>query len=112
MSPVGGVGINLGIQDAVAAANRLWLPLREGRLTTEDLRSVQRRREWPARVTQWLQLLGQRRVITPTPGRQSGPPPPPRLLPLLAPFGPLPPHPAHLRRPPLPHDPVVTPPPP
>ena len=88
MSPVGGVGINLAIQDAVAAANRLWLPLREGRLTTEDLRSVQRRREWPTRVTQWLQLLVQRRVITTTLGRQSGPTPP-RLVRLLARFGPL-----------------------
>src|SRR6266700_6255229 len=78
MSPVGGVGINLAIQDAVAAANRLWLPLREGRLTTEDLRSVQRRREWPTRVTQWLQLLVQRRVITTTLGRQSGRLTPPR----------------------------------
>src|SRR5205807_1074694 len=47
MSPVGGVGINLAIQDAVAAANLLAVPLREGRLTTEDLRRVQRRREWP-----------------------------------------------------------------
>ncbi len=87
MSPVGGVGINLAIQDAVAAANRLWLPLREGRLTTEDLRSVQRRREWPTRVTQWLQLLVQRRVITTTLGRQSGRLTPPRLVRLLARFG-------------------------
>ncbi|MGH7255726.1 MAG: FAD-dependent oxidoreductase, partial [Nitrospirales bacterium] len=47
MSPVGGVGINLAIQDAVAAANLLAAPLREGRLTTEDLLRVQRRREWP-----------------------------------------------------------------
>src|SRR2546428_7803680 len=87
MSPVGGVGINLAIQDAVAAANRLWLPLREGRLTTEDLRSVQRRREWPTRVTQWPQLLVQRRVITTTLGRQSGRLTPPRLVRLLARFG-------------------------
>jgi len=87
MSPVGGVGINLAIQDAVAAANRLWRPLREGRLTTEDLRSVQRRREWPTRVTQWLQLLVQRRVITTTLGRQGGRLTPPRLVRLLARFG-------------------------
>ena len=60
MSPVGGVGINLAIQDAVAAANLLAGPLREGRLTTEDLRRVQRRREWPTRVTQRLQLFVQR----------------------------------------------------
>ena len=89
MSPVGGVGINLAIQDAVAAANRLWRPLREGRLTTEDLRSVQRRREWPTRVIQWLQLLVQRRVITTTLGRQGGRLAPPRLVRLLARFGPL-----------------------
>jgi 2-polyprenyl-6-methoxyphenol hydroxylase-like FAD-dependent oxidoreductase len=89
MSPVGGVGINLAIQDAVAAANRLWRPLREGRLTTEDLRRVQRRREWPTRVTQWLQLLVQRRIITTTLGRRGGRLTPPRLVRLLARFGPL-----------------------
>jgi 2-polyprenyl-6-methoxyphenol hydroxylase-like FAD-dependent oxidoreductase len=65
MSPVGGVGVNLAIQDAVAAANLLARPLREGRLTIEDLRRVQRRRELPTRVTQRLQLLVQRRVIHP-----------------------------------------------
>src|SRR5207302_9004996 len=60
MSPVGGVGINLAIQDAVAAANLLAVPLREGRLTTEDLRRVQRRREWPTRITQRFQIFVQR----------------------------------------------------
>lgn len=63
MSPVGGVGINLAIQDAVAAANLLAAPLRERRLTTEDLRRVQRRRAWPTRLTQRLQVLVQNRVI-------------------------------------------------
>ena len=63
MSPVGGVGINLAIQDAVAAANLLAAPLKEKRLTPADLRRVQRRREWPTRVTQRLQLAVQRRVI-------------------------------------------------
>ena len=63
MSPVGGVGINLAIQDAVAAANLLAGPLHEGRLTTAHLRRVQRRRELPTRVTQRLQLLVQERVI-------------------------------------------------
>jgi len=63
MSPVGGVGINLAIQDAVAAANLLAAPLREGRLATEDLRRVQRRRELPTRVTQRLQIFMQNRVI-------------------------------------------------
>jgi 2-polyprenyl-6-methoxyphenol hydroxylase-like FAD-dependent oxidoreductase len=65
MSPIGGVGINLAVQDAVAAANRLATPLREHRVTTDDLRAVQRRREWPTRVTQRIQLLLQDRVIRP-----------------------------------------------
>jgi 2-polyprenyl-6-methoxyphenol hydroxylase-like FAD-dependent oxidoreductase len=63
MSPVGGVGINLAIQDAIAAGNLLAAPLRAGRLTTEDLRRVQRRREWPTRITQRAQLLVQNLVI-------------------------------------------------
>jgi 2-polyprenyl-6-methoxyphenol hydroxylase-like FAD-dependent oxidoreductase len=63
MSPVGGVGINLAIQDAVAAANALVAPLRQRRLRESDLRRVQRRREWPTRVTQALQLAVQRRVL-------------------------------------------------
>jgi 2-polyprenyl-6-methoxyphenol hydroxylase-like FAD-dependent oxidoreductase len=56
MSPVGGVGINLAIQDAVAAANILSAPLASGRLSDEDLRRVQRRRELPTRVIQRAQL--------------------------------------------------------
>jgi 2-polyprenyl-6-methoxyphenol hydroxylase-like FAD-dependent oxidoreductase len=64
MSPVGGVGINLAIQDAVAAANRLAAPLRERRVTLDDLEAVQRRRLLPTRVTQRLQVLIQRRLIT------------------------------------------------
>ena len=63
MSPVAGVGINLAVQDAVAAANILAAPLRERRVTVEDLRQVQRRREWPTRVTQRIQLAIQNRVI-------------------------------------------------
>jgi 2-polyprenyl-6-methoxyphenol hydroxylase-like FAD-dependent oxidoreductase len=63
MSPVGGVGINLAIQDAVAAANVLALPLRERRVTLDDLARTQRRREWPTRVTQRIQLTVQNRVI-------------------------------------------------
>jgi 2-polyprenyl-6-methoxyphenol hydroxylase-like FAD-dependent oxidoreductase len=51
MSPVGGVGINLAIQDAVAAANRLAGPLAEGRVTLDDLRAVQSRRVLPTRVS-------------------------------------------------------------
>jgi 2-polyprenyl-6-methoxyphenol hydroxylase-like FAD-dependent oxidoreductase len=63
MSPIGGVGINLAIQDAVAAANLLADPLRTGRPTVEHLRLVQHRREWPTRVTQRLQMFVQDRVI-------------------------------------------------
>jgi 2-polyprenyl-6-methoxyphenol hydroxylase-like FAD-dependent oxidoreductase len=63
MSPVGGVGINLAIQDAVAAANLLADPLRKGTVTDGDLRRVQQRREWPTRWTQRLQVFIQDRVI-------------------------------------------------
>ena len=58
------------VQDAVAAANLLAGPLREGRLTEADLAAVQRRREMPARVTQRLQVLVQNRVITRVLGRE------------------------------------------
>jgi 2-polyprenyl-6-methoxyphenol hydroxylase-like FAD-dependent oxidoreductase len=63
MSPVGGVGINLAIQDAVATANMLAGPLRSRTLTERDLARVQARREWPARVTQAVQLVIQNRVL-------------------------------------------------
>jgi 2-polyprenyl-6-methoxyphenol hydroxylase-like FAD-dependent oxidoreductase len=63
MSPVAGVGINLAIQDAVAAANELAGPLRAGRLDIADLARVQRRREFPTRVTQRMQVLVQERVV-------------------------------------------------
>ena len=85
MSPVGGVGINLAIQDAVAAANLLATPLRERRLTTENLRRVQQRREWPTRMTQGMQLLIQNRVIKRVLG-QAGPLAPPLPIRLLARF--------------------------
>lgn len=65
MSPIGGVGINLAIQDAVAAANILARPLREGRLGVEHLRELQHRRELPARLTQRLQVFIQNRVLKP-----------------------------------------------
>jgi 2-polyprenyl-6-methoxyphenol hydroxylase-like FAD-dependent oxidoreductase len=65
MSPVGGVGINLAIQDAVATANLLWKPLKQGTLTEADLARVQKRREFPTRVTQGLQVQAQKRVIQP-----------------------------------------------
>jgi 2-polyprenyl-6-methoxyphenol hydroxylase-like FAD-dependent oxidoreductase len=65
MSPVGGVGINLAIQDAVAATNIIAVPLREGRLTTEHLRAVQHRRELPTRITQLFQVFVQNRILRP-----------------------------------------------
>jgi 2-polyprenyl-6-methoxyphenol hydroxylase-like FAD-dependent oxidoreductase len=65
MSPVGGVGINLAIQDAVAAANLLWQPLGDGRVTETDLAKVQARRAWPTEITQRVQLTVQKRVIGP-----------------------------------------------
>jgi 2-polyprenyl-6-methoxyphenol hydroxylase-like FAD-dependent oxidoreductase len=64
MSPVAGVGINLAIQDAVAAANVLVPRLTQGKATLADLRAVQRRREWPTRMTQRMQVLVQDRIIT------------------------------------------------
>jgi 2-polyprenyl-6-methoxyphenol hydroxylase-like FAD-dependent oxidoreductase len=64
MSPIGGVGINLAIQDAVAAANILARPLKEGTLTEADLQAVQRRREFPTRLTQQGQVFMQNRVIS------------------------------------------------
>jgi 2-polyprenyl-6-methoxyphenol hydroxylase-like FAD-dependent oxidoreductase len=63
MSPIGGVGINLAVQDAVAAANLLAMPLLRGRVADENLRAVQRRREFPTRATQRLQVIIQDRVI-------------------------------------------------
>jgi 2-polyprenyl-6-methoxyphenol hydroxylase-like FAD-dependent oxidoreductase len=64
MSPIGGVGINMAVQDAVAAANRLAGPLRAGKVTDEDLQAIQERRTLPMRFTQWLQLTIQRQVIS------------------------------------------------
>lgn len=63
MSPVGGVGVNLAVQDGVATANLLANPLREGRLTTEDLRLVQQRRLFPTKVTQAAQVLFQEQIV-------------------------------------------------
>jgi 2-polyprenyl-6-methoxyphenol hydroxylase-like FAD-dependent oxidoreductase len=64
MSPIGGVGINVAVQDAVAAANRLAGPLRAGTVTDEDLQAIQDRRTPAVRFTQWLQLTIQRRIIS------------------------------------------------
>jgi 2-polyprenyl-6-methoxyphenol hydroxylase-like FAD-dependent oxidoreductase len=71
MSPVGGVGINLAVQDAVAAANILWQPLRAGTLGEDALRRVQERRAFPTRMVQGAQVLIQKRVITGVLGNQA-----------------------------------------
>jgi 2-polyprenyl-6-methoxyphenol hydroxylase-like FAD-dependent oxidoreductase len=63
MSPIGGVGINLAIQDAVAAANILGPKLRQDNVTECDLQAVQRRRNFPTRATQRFQILIQNNVI-------------------------------------------------
>jgi 2-polyprenyl-6-methoxyphenol hydroxylase-like FAD-dependent oxidoreductase len=63
MSPIGGVGINLAIQDAVAAANLLARPLLRGAPIEDELAAVQRRRSFPTRMTQRMQLFLQDRVI-------------------------------------------------
>ena len=63
MSPVGGVGVNLAVQDAVAAANILARPLRLGQLTNDHLDQVQRRRTFPMKIIQQMQLTVQKQVI-------------------------------------------------
>jgi 2-polyprenyl-6-methoxyphenol hydroxylase-like FAD-dependent oxidoreductase len=64
MSPIGGVGINLAIQDAVAAGNILAEPLRRGTVTEANLAAVQARRELPVRIVQGIQVFIQNRVIS------------------------------------------------
>jgi 2-polyprenyl-6-methoxyphenol hydroxylase-like FAD-dependent oxidoreductase len=76
MSPIGGVGINMAVQDAVAAANQLAGPLRDGRATDKDLQAIEERRTLPMRFTQWLQLTIQQRIISPVLEAQDRPKPP------------------------------------
>ena len=85
MSPVGGVGINLAVQDAVATANLLSAALRHDKLKTEDLRQVQRRREWPTRMTQGLQIFLHNHLLQPL-FQEQGPLTPPLPLRLLGRF--------------------------
>ena len=82
MSPVGGVGINLAIADAVATANALAGPLGEGRVHTRDLIAVQLRRELPTRAIQAFQSFAQRRVVSSSLGPDGAPsiPVPARML--------------------------------
>jgi 2-polyprenyl-6-methoxyphenol hydroxylase-like FAD-dependent oxidoreductase len=76
MSPIGGVGINIAVQDAVAAANRLAAPLKAGTVTDADLKAIQDRRTLPVRFTQWLQLTIQKRVVSRVLQSQQRPKPP------------------------------------
>ncbi len=82
MSPVGGVGINLAIQDAVAAANLLAGPLADGTLEDDDLPKVRERRLWPTRATQFAQIQAQNRIIEPllSGDELAGPPLPIRVI--------------------------------
>jgi 2-polyprenyl-6-methoxyphenol hydroxylase-like FAD-dependent oxidoreductase len=112
MSPAGGVGINLAIQDAVAAAARLAPALLRGRVSVKDLASVQRRRRMPTVVVQTVQRIMHRVVFVPLfAGKRIGAPPvlvfvvrhvpvARRLLPRMIAFGPRPEHaPGFARRP-------------
>jgi 2-polyprenyl-6-methoxyphenol hydroxylase-like FAD-dependent oxidoreductase len=79
MLPIGGNGINYAVQDAAAAANVLTRPLRTGHLTTRHLAAVQRRREWPTRLTQTIVAQIQKQVFDPS-VRSDRPPLPLRLM--------------------------------
>ena len=76
MSPIGGVGINLAIQDAVAAANILAPALLKGAAPVGLLAEVEARRMWATRATQWMQLAVQQRLIAPTLASRTRPKPP------------------------------------
>lgn len=83
MSPIGGIGINLAIQDAVAAANLLAGPLADGTLKDDDLDTVRQRRLWPTKATQFAQVEAQNNIIAPLindPNRTPAPPLPLRVI--------------------------------
>ena len=84
MSPIGGVGINLAIQDAVACANRIAPPLRDGGLTDTDLAAVQRRRLFQTWITQRTQVAVHnhvtKRVLAGRGSEQLAPPLPGRVI--------------------------------
>lgn len=86
MSPVGGVGINLAIQDAVAAANLLAEKLASGELQNSDLDLVRQRRLWPTKLTQWVQVRAQNGIVKPLIENATPHPKPPLLLRLIARF--------------------------
>jgi 2-polyprenyl-6-methoxyphenol hydroxylase-like FAD-dependent oxidoreductase len=88
MSPVGGVGVNLAVQDAVAAANMLAEPLRTGSVTNEHLEAIQKRRTFPVRVIQRMQVGVQNGLLSPALSSTERPKPP-FLMRLLGWFPPL-----------------------
>jgi 2-polyprenyl-6-methoxyphenol hydroxylase-like FAD-dependent oxidoreductase len=79
MSPIGGNGINYAVQDAAAAANILSVPLATGRISVRDLAAVQRRRDWPTRITQAIVTQIQDRILRPAVSSGGG-----MAVPLLA----------------------------
>jgi 2-polyprenyl-6-methoxyphenol hydroxylase-like FAD-dependent oxidoreductase len=83
MSPIGGVGINLAIQDAVAAANALSGPLQGGQVDESVLAAIERRRTFPTKITQGIQIAIQKRLIDPV-LNSTKPLRAPRLLRVLA----------------------------
>ena len=76
MSPIGGVGVNLAVQDAVAAANRLAAPLKARNTSDDDLAAIEKRRTFPVRATQRLQLTMQNQIIAPALASTARPKPP------------------------------------
>jgi 2-polyprenyl-6-methoxyphenol hydroxylase-like FAD-dependent oxidoreductase len=76
MSPIGGVGVNLAVQDAVAAANRLAAPLAAGTVSDDVLAAVQRRRMFPTRMTQRIQVFMQNNVLSAVLAGRTTPVPP------------------------------------
>jgi 2-polyprenyl-6-methoxyphenol hydroxylase-like FAD-dependent oxidoreductase len=85
MSPIGGVGINMAVQDAVAAANILAAPLKSRSVTAQDLHAVEQRRLLPVKFTQWLQLTIQKRLVSRL-LRAEQPPKPPLIFRLAGAF--------------------------
>ncbi len=76
MSPIAGVGVNLAVQDAVAAANRLAAPLKARNVSDDDLAAIETRRTFPVRATQRLQLAMQSQIIAPALASTAQPKPP------------------------------------
>ncbi len=106
MSPAGGVGINLALQDAVATANLLAAKLKERPVSLDELEQVQKRREFPVRLIQTIQVQVHRRITGRTSGNGDTLPLIPRLFKLVPPLRALPapligigPRPEHIHSP-------------